>query len=486
MHRAEDARQHLLGLGPTGGAIPAADFARDHGGPQRVFGAPIGGVDGVGLEQKREHRWKLDGEMRGEIARDAASARPIDEGIELIVQMTTGHGEAMGRDGAAPIAIADAQRALEHALHPRSEMRVAMIADQCATAPQQMGEARLVDRLIEAPIGRPAVAHERAGKVGAQDRGRLLEAAPGQNGIDGRVGRGEGPEPLQVAADFPAGFIGTDHVTVAHVRPQRGIGRPRAIGGPMQRVDESPRRNVQPKSIAKQGTDFPDWQPQVRVQNGGEGDGVWAELRRRRAQGIGRLQRMAPLHATATRATAANLDGEGAHDRPHHREIFLVLTRRPGAAQRTPTLRTGIGQGGPMVRVDMCRNRSMGLAAIRAACSPTGSSWCARRRTARERGRLPVHLATSIVQQVFESVDLLAERVPLLAVPVAVAIRPLVLAPQSLDLALLALQLRDQLLTRRGLPPRLHASVMPRLPTKYKKERMNGARRRPPLRSVTR
>ncbi len=118
-----------------------------------MFGAPVGRVDGVGLEQKREHRRKLDGEMRGERARDAASARPIDEGIELIVQMTTGHGEAMGRDGAAPIAIADAQRALEHALHPRGEVRVAMIADQRATTPQPMGEARLVDRLLEAPIG---------------------------------------------------------------------------------------------------------------------------------------------------------------------------------------------------------------------------------------------------------------------------------------------------------------------------------------------
>ncbi len=289
-----------------------------------------------------------------------------------------------------------------------------------------------------------------------------------------------------MAADFPAGFIGTDDVTVAHLRPQRGIGRPRTIGGPMQRVDESARRDVETKSIAKQGTDFPDRQSQVRVQHGGEGDGLWAELRRRRAQGIGRLQRMAPLHATATRATAANLDGEGAHDRPHHREIFLVLARRPGAAQRTPTLRTGIGQACPMVRVDMGRYRSMGLAAIGAACSPTGSSWGARRRPARERGRLPIHLAAGVVEQVFESVDLLAERVPLLAVPVAVAIRPLVLAPQSLDFALLPFELGDQLLTRRGAPARLHAPVMPRSPMEYKKETLNGARRRPPSRSVTR
>jgi hypothetical protein len=68
-----------------------------------------------------------------------------------------------------------------------------------------------------------------------------------------------------------------------------------------------------------------------------------------------------------------------------------------------------------------------------------------------------------------------------------------VLAPQPVDLALLPLQhpqrvfeLGDQLFTRRRVPSRLHAPVMPRSPMEYKKETLKGACRRPPSRSVTR
>jgi hypothetical protein len=99
---------------------------------------------------------------------------------------------------------------------------------------------------------------------------------------------------------------------------------------------------------------------------------------------------------------------------------------------------------------------------------------------------LPVHLATGVLEQIFEAVDLLAQRVALLPVPIAVLIRPLVLAPQSLDLALLSLQLRDQVIPRRGPPVGVHGPVMPRSRMEYKNETPNGARRRPPLRSVTR
>jgi hypothetical protein len=60
------------------------------------------------------------------------------------------------------------------------------------------------------------------------------------------------------------------------------------------------------------------------------------------------------------------------------------------------------------------------------------------------------------------------------------------LASESLDLALLPLQLRDQVISRRRPPSGVHAPVMPRSRREYKQEPLNRARRRPPLRSVTR
>jgi hypothetical protein len=224
----------------------------------------------------------------------------------------------------------------------------------------------------------------------------------------------------------------------------------------------------------------------VSVQDRRERNRLRAELCRGRAEGIGGLQRMATLHAPPTGAAAADLDGEGAHDRADDREIFLVLPRGAGAAQASATMRARVGQSRTMALIYMRRNRAMGFAAIRPARASARSARGARRCPTRERSGLPIHLATGVVELVFEAVDLFSERVPLLPVSISIPIGPLVLATQALDFALLALQLRDQLVTRRSLPSRLHATVMPRSPMEYKTETLNGARRRPPLRSVTR
>jgi hypothetical protein len=131
-------------------------------------------------------------------------------------------------------------------------------------------------------------------------------------------------------------------------------------------------------------------------------------------------------------------------------------------------------------------NCAMGFAAVRAAGAATRASRCSHGSATRKRGGLSIHLAAGVVELVFEAVDLLPQRVALLPVAIAVPIRPFVLAPPALDFALLPFELGDQLVTRRGAPARLHASVMPRSPMQYKKETLKGARRRPPLPSVTR
>lgn len=500
MNRLEDTGEHLLRLGAAGGTIAAAHFSGDDRGPERVFGAPVRGVDGIRVEQEREHRRKLDREMGSEIARDATGARAIDEGVELIVQMATGDRQPMSRYLAAPKAIARGERALQDALDVRREMVLAVIGDQRATPPEQMGQTGLMNRVIEAAIGRPPVAHQRPGEVGAEDRGGLLEAAARQNGVHGRVGCGERPEPLQLAADFPARFIGTDDGTVTDLRSQRVVGGTRAIGGAVQRVDEAARRDVEAKAVAKQGADFGEWQAQLRVQHRRERDRLRPKLRRGRAQRIGRLQRMPALHAATTGAAATNLDRKRAHDRLDDRQVFLVLLRAAGAAEPSTTMRARLRQACAIPFVNMRGERTVGFAAVRTTRSPAGSSRMTCRSAARERRRLAVHLATRVVELIFEPVDLLAKCVPLLPIAIPVLIRSLVLAPQPIDLALaplelgdqglalalLPLQLGDQVIARCGPPACQHAPVMPRLLTAYKKKRVCAARRRPPLRSVTR
>ena len=83
-----------------------------------------------------------------------------------------------------------------------------MVEQQTPTRPQQMGETRLMAGGGELPIRLPPVADEDAGIIGANHRGRLREPAPGLNDVDGRVRGDKHPEPLQIRADAPTGFIG--------------------------------------------------------------------------------------------------------------------------------------------------------------------------------------------------------------------------------------------------------------------------------------
>ena len=55
-----------------------------------------------------------------------------------------------------------------------------MVVSKVLAAPQQVRHAGLVQRVVEAPIGRPPVADEHAVEVGLQDGEGVVEPAVGQ------------------------------------------------------------------------------------------------------------------------------------------------------------------------------------------------------------------------------------------------------------------------------------------------------------------
>ena len=124
LNRAQGAGEHFLGMRATRGAIAAADFPCDDGRAQGVFGTPVGGVDGRRLEHKGEDRGEFGGEMRRKGLGNASTTGMIDEGIELILQMTARDGDTGRRDLASQIAVADLQGVLQQALHTRREVRL--------------------------------------------------------------------------------------------------------------------------------------------------------------------------------------------------------------------------------------------------------------------------------------------------------------------------------------------------------------------------
>jgi hypothetical protein len=111
-----------------------------------------------------------------------------------------------------------------------------MYLEDLAAAAKQMRETRLMSRLIKLPIRRPAVADQHAVEVGAEHRRGLRKPAALLNPVeDHRRGR-EGPQPLQVACNLPAGFIGADDWTRANRLAQDVVRWGGLAGRPMQRM----------------------------------------------------------------------------------------------------------------------------------------------------------------------------------------------------------------------------------------------------------
>jgi hypothetical protein len=135
LNGAEDAGQYLLRLRALGGSVPATDFARNDGGTQGLFGTPVGRID-RGVEQKGEDRRVFDREVRGKALRDTPAARPIDEGIEPVLEMATRDSDTARRDRALVPAIAHPQRLLEDTADAGREGPLLMIADEGAAGRQ--------------------------------------------------------------------------------------------------------------------------------------------------------------------------------------------------------------------------------------------------------------------------------------------------------------------------------------------------------------
>ena len=82
MRGPEDGRENLLGLCASWGAIAASThFARDHGGPERVLGAPVGGVE-CWIEEEAEDGLEFGPQMRREAAGISESAGARREQID--------------------------------------------------------------------------------------------------------------------------------------------------------------------------------------------------------------------------------------------------------------------------------------------------------------------------------------------------------------------------------------------------------------------
>ena len=136
---AYDAGEDLLGVGALSGAVAAAHLADDDGGPDGLFGAPVGGVDRR-VPQEGEEGAEFDGQVRGEALGVVVRRRVVDQPAELGEQATADGSQTVVADttGVAP-----------------PTLRAPLPADHHQPAFQGLGH-RLSQRLVRRRPDRPA------------------------------------------------------------------------------------------------------------------------------------------------------------------------------------------------------------------------------------------------------------------------------------------------------------------------------------------
>ena len=324
-----------------------------------------------------------------------------------------------------------------------------------------MGKTGLMSSADKLPIRRPAVTDEDTRIVGAERPRRLREPAAVFDRIRRRVGRREGPQPVRVATDLPAGFIGCDDWTAADVRAQRRIRRLRLARCPMDRVDKSPARDRQPETIVEQRRDPAEREPALFIEDDGQRHGLRPELHRRGAERIGGLQAMPALHAAATLRALADGHAKLVDNGPLHREIFLILGDDAALPDGTTAIRTVRGQRRLVRDIDARRPTPMRLTAIGAARLAPRSRRVLLGQASRERRRLARGAPARHFELFFQPLIFAPQPIALDLRAPHVLPEPLVFTPQFLN---------DLLrLTRRRIrrAPR-HDMVMPDSHGQYK------------------
>lgn len=169
---------------------------------------------------------------------------------------------------------------------------------------------------------------------------------------------------------FQPVFIRGNHRTAADLGAERLIGRRRARGRARTQLDEPAAGDREAVVRREHAPDFAERQAQALVQPHRECRRARPERGAGRAEGIGRLQRMSPLHPSPAAAARADRHAKGAHHGLDRREIFLILRRDVRGGDRVAAARARRGQARVMGLVDLPRLPAMRAPAVRRAGPP--------------------------------------------------------------------------------------------------------------------
>ena len=214
---AQCAHDPALGPSPPPGPVASPDLAVDDGGPDRLLGPPVGGID-AGTGEVGEQRVDLVSEVGDQLS-------VLVVGMGLLAQQW----HALGQVGGHPQALLLRQSpgieaSEEDLLHlSRRGPRPVGVGGQELVAPsKQVRSTRLVLGLGELSVDDPPVAHDDTGEVLVEQLFGFLEAPAVGHVVGGGSVVRHHPQPGTLASDSPTGLVGyhpwTGHPTTTHRR----------------------------------------------------------------------------------------------------------------------------------------------------------------------------------------------------------------------------------------------------------------------------
>lgn len=250
----------------------------------------------------------------------------------------------------------------------------------------------------ETVVGAPAVVMQEARIVLAQQRRGLPEAASGLDGEHRHVlGHGD-PQPVQVRGHAPARLIEPGDQTRVCGLHEPNVGRRGVLPHPQDRAADPAATGLQAIAAVQDLGDIRVRETPLLGQLRGPRDRLRPQLDVRRAEGVGRLQRMPALYVSAAVPTAADRHIESAHDGAPH-NVFLKLWARVGGHDPAPAAITRRGQGHRDSLVDAVRFAARGARSVLRPGLAARRLGIRLRRVPRVRRRLPLALPQRLLER---------------------------------------------------------------------------------------
>src|SRR3990172_8279107 len=247
-----------------------------------------------------------------------ASGPRVQQAIEAFLQSPSGNCISMIADTSVATTISEPRGVDQARLDlPREPRRPAgELLDDFLRPSQQMGDALLMPGLGESIVRRPAVVGHAPGVVDPQDFGRYVHAPTGTNHIQRTDVRHEVPQPVQSAADLPACLIGIHRVPPGNHGLEGVIHRLGPLAGPPHDVGRRSAGQFDTPSVLQECGDVAVGQAELVLQQGDQGLGVGADLRRGRAQSVGGLKLVSRLHPLTATGAFTDVQVEPPQDGP--------------------------------------------------------------------------------------------------------------------------------------------------------------------------